>query len=95
MRKLTAKLGAVVMVGVLAAAILPASPASALGNNRTVNRGCGSNYVASGFWDYEDTLNDTTWAQTTKAGGDCGDRLSLDPPMNVDGWRRADIENAL
>ena len=73
MRKLTAKLGAVVTVGVLAAAILPASPASALGNNRTVNRGCGSNYVASGF---SAAKNNTTWSQTSKAGGSCDDTLS-------------------
>ena len=56
---------------VVAAAVLPASPAQAFGNNRDVSRGCGTNYVASGYvGDFR------VYAQTYKVSGSCAGRLS-------------------
>ncbi|MET7455197.1 hypothetical protein ABZT03_25530 [Streptomyces sp. NPDC005574] len=57
---------------VLAASVISMAPgAQALGNNRTVSRGCGKNYVASNRWSDEGG-----WAQTTKVSGHCKGRLS-------------------
>jgi hypothetical protein len=50
--------------------LLAATDAQALGNNRTVSRGCGSNYVGSGF------NGSQNWAQTKKVSGSCAGRLS-------------------
>jgi hypothetical protein len=66
-----ARLGAVVLAGAAVLTVAPASPAMALGNNRTVSRSCGQNYVSSGYDGNE------YWAQTQKAGGNCTGRLSV------------------
>lgn len=66
---------------VLAASVISVAPdAQALGNNRTVSRGCGKNYVASGRSD------EGGWAQTTKVSGDCKGRLSAALQMST-GYR--------
>jgi hypothetical protein len=78
-RKLIGAASAIVAAGLIAA-LLPASPAMALGNNRTVTRSCGKNYVASGF-------NGTNyWAQTQRVSGTCEGRFSLNFEM-TDGRR--------
>lgn len=71
MSKLSARLGAALVAGVVTAAILPSTAAFALGNNRVVNRSCGSNYVSSGW----STSTDRAWAQTQKNSGDCSGSL--------------------
>lgn len=60
-----------VIVAAAAVALIPAQQAQALGNNRDVSRGCGTNHVASG-------RNSATsaWAQTTRINGNCSGRLS-------------------
>ncbi|OKK06153.1 hypothetical protein AMK26_08780 [Streptomyces sp. CB03234] len=68
LRKSVAAAGLTALVAV--APVLVATDAQALGNNRTVNRSCGSNYVSSGF------TGSYSWAQTTKSSGDCAGRLS-------------------
>lgn len=58
----------------VAAAPLLAAPAHALGNNRAVNRSCGTNYVSSG---HNGTAGEGhSWAQTTRQSGNCAGRLS-------------------
>lgn len=52
--------------------IAMAMPAQAVGDNRTVSRGCGQNYVSSGYY-----ADGSTWAQTKKQSGDCKGRLSV------------------
>lgn len=64
--KLRVKMMATVAAGAVIATLLPSVPAMALGNNRNVNRSCGTNYVASGR--YSGTY---AWAQTTKVSGNC------------------------
>lgn len=54
----------------VAAPLIAATDAQALGNNRTVSRSCGTNYVSSGF------TGSYSWAQTRKSSGDCAGRLS-------------------
>ncbi|MFE0254794.1 hypothetical protein [Streptomyces sp. NPDC059010] len=54
-------------------ALLLATPAEALGDNRTVERSCGKNYVASGYW----SSSDTSWAQTKRQSGTCQGTLSV------------------
>jgi len=56
------------------AVLLLATPAQALGDNRTVERGCGKNYVASGH--NGSAAEGHSWAQTTRQSGDCRGRLS-------------------
>jgi len=53
----------------LSVAMLPAT-AFGLGNNRTVYRSCGANYVSSGY------SGGYSWAQTRKVSGSCAGRLS-------------------
>lgn len=80
MKKVSTKLGVILTTGAVVAAILPATPAFALGNNRTVTRSCGSNYVSSGF-------NGTQgWAQTAKSSGDCTGLLGV-TMIRSDGYR--------
>jgi len=69
--RLAVKAASALLATVTAVALAPAVPAQALGNNRTVTRSCGTNYVASGRYS-----NTNAWAQTTKASGDCAGRLS-------------------
>jgi hypothetical protein len=71
-RRRVARFGAVVAAAALAVAVSPASPAQAFGNNRTVHRSCGDNWVSSG---YAGTFR--VFAQTQKAGGDCTGRLAV------------------
>jgi hypothetical protein len=80
MKKMSTKLGAVLTAGVVVAAILPATPAFALGNNRTVSRSCGSNYVSSGF------NGSQGWAQTEKSSGNCTGQLGV-TLIRSDGYR--------
>ncbi|MFD5328389.1 hypothetical protein [Streptomyces sp. NPDC127092] len=68
MRKSVAAFGLTAMVAV--APLLAATDAQALGNNRTVERSCGKNYVSSGF------TGSKSWAQTAKSSGTCAGRLS-------------------
>jgi hypothetical protein len=69
--RLTIQILTTVAAGAAAVALLPA-PAQAIGNNRDVHRGCGTNHVSSGR--YSSTY---AWAQTTKVDGDCSGRLSV------------------
>jgi hypothetical protein len=54
------------------APVIAASDAQALGNNREVSRSCGTNHVSSAYY----SGGPYSWAQTTKASGDCAGRLS-------------------
>ncbi|PZG22897.1 hypothetical protein C1I95_04220 [Micromonospora craterilacus] len=74
-KKFLTRLGAVAIAGAVAATVLPATPALALGNNRVVTRGCGENYVSSGYYS-AGSGRYTSWAQTSKRGGSCSGRLS-------------------
>ncbi|MDG5802511.1 hypothetical protein P9869_07535 [Streptomyces ossamyceticus] len=67
-RKTAAAAGMTAMLAI--APLLVATDAQALGNNRTVERSCGKNYVSSGFTGRQ------SWAQTSKSSGDCAGRLS-------------------
>ena len=69
--KFAIRVTSVVAISAIAMALMPTLPAQAIGNNRSVNRSCGSNFVASGR--YSST---TAWAQTTKESGNCSGRLS-------------------
>jgi hypothetical protein len=72
-KRLTVAAGMLLTTGMMGATVLyAASPAMALGNNRTVSRSCGTTYVASGYSSSQ-RLN---WAQTEKRSGDCTGRLS-------------------
>lgn len=79
-RKFLGRTGLTVAMAGLIVAVFPASPALALGDNRTVERSCGKNYVASGF----DGTN--YWAQTQRVSGTCQGRFSLNFEM-TDGRR--------
>ncbi|MFJ8647797.1 hypothetical protein ACIRNI_16950 [Streptomyces sp. NPDC093546] len=68
LRKSAVAAGMTAMVAI--APVLAATDAQALGNNRSVSRSCGTNYVSSGF------TGSYSWAQTTKSSGDCAGRLS-------------------
>lgn len=70
--KLGVKLFSALAAGAVAVAMLPSTPAQALGNNRDVTRSCGKNHVSSGRYS---TTN--AWAQTTKVDGNCSGRLSV------------------
>ncbi|MGH3930713.1 MAG: hypothetical protein ACRDTF_12125, partial [Pseudonocardiaceae bacterium] len=70
--KTPARIAAVMVLVGVTTALLPVSPALALGNNRTVERGCGHNYVSSGLYN-----NEYFWAQTQKVEGQCAGRLSV------------------
>ena len=63
----------------VAATLMSATNAEALGNNRVVNRSCGSNYVASGY----SSGGGYYWVETSKNSGDCAGRLST-------GFQRSD-----
>jgi hypothetical protein len=77
-RKAAAVLG---MTTLMAIVPLVAAPgAEALGNNRSVTRSCGKNYVSSGF------NSPKSWAQTKKESGTCAGRLSAALEL-VDGYR--------
>lgn len=80
--RLSAKLTMTMAVGAVAAVLLPALPAHAIGNNRTVYRGCGANYVSSGYYTY----NTYAWAQTQRESGSCLGRLSAGLEA-LDGYR--------
>lgn len=67
-RKTAVAAGLTALVAI--APVLTATDAQALGNNRVVSRGCGSNYVGSGF------NGSQNWAQTKKVSGTCAGRLS-------------------
>ncbi|MER5227207.1 hypothetical protein [Streptomyces flaveus] len=69
-RKAAAALGVTVLM--TAMPVIAASQAQALGNNREVSRGCGTNYVASGYA----SPQGRSWAQTTRRSGTCSGRLS-------------------
>jgi hypothetical protein len=71
--KFTLKLISPVIAGAAAVALMPVSPALALGNNRDVNRSCGVNNVASGYGGG----TNSAWAQTTKISGDCSGTLGV------------------
>lgn len=74
------RIGLVASIAGIAAIALPATSANALGNNRTVHRSCGSNYVSSGF-------NGTNyWAQTKRVSGTCKGRFSLSFEMSNGKW---------
>lgn len=79
-RKLSTRMGTVAAVAGLVSVLLPVTSAAALGDNRTVKRGCGSNYVSSGFngRDY--------WAQTEHVSGNCKGRFSLNFQMDDGRW---------
>ena len=55
----------------LGTAFGPVGTAQAVGNNRVVDRSCGSNYIASGG------SNGHYWAQTEKRSGSCDGTLSV------------------
>ena len=63
----------------LSVAMLPAT-AFGLGNNRTVYRSCGANYVSSGY-----VSSGYSWAQTRKISGSCAGRLSAG--LQYNGYR--------
>src|SRR5215217_5084340 len=66
--------GLTVVISVAAVVVSTISfvaPAQAVGNNRTVSRGCGKNYVSSSRYS-----EGGGWAQTQKQSGDCKGRLS-------------------
>lgn len=67
-RKSVAAAGLTALVAVVP--LLAATEAQALGNNRTVSRSCGTNYVSSGY------SSGKSWAQTAKSSGTCAGRLS-------------------
>ena len=71
MTGLRTKAASALLATITIAALMPALPAQALGNNREVSRSCGRNYVSSGR--YSSTR---AWAQTTKVAGSCAGRLS-------------------
>ncbi|MFI0976385.1 hypothetical protein ACH4SP_05070 [Streptomyces sp. NPDC021093] len=79
-RRTSMYMGVVAAIVGLVSVLLPASSAAALGNNRTVQRSCGSNYISSGFdgTDY--------WAQTVRASGNCSGRFSLNFEMSDGRW---------
>src|SRR5687768_1599316 len=79
-KSLKARLGVVLVAGAIAATVLPSAPAQAFGNNRTVSRGCGDNWIASGSTDY------IVFAQTQKSSGSCEGRLSVTIELD-DGYR--------
>jgi hypothetical protein len=64
------RLAAAAVAGGIVVALLPGTPAFALGNNRNVQRSCGWNYVGSGYNGSE------YWAETSRASGNCLGRLS-------------------
>jgi hypothetical protein len=69
----------VAAVAALGVALGTAAPAHAIGNNRTVNRSCGSNYISSGGG------NGHYWAQTEKVSGNCAGTLSV-AMIGLDGY---------
>lgn len=71
-KRVPVRIAAVMVLAGFATALLPVSPALALGNNRTVERSCGKNYVSSGLHN-----NEYFWAQTEKRDGNCAGRLSV------------------
>ncbi|GAA2640836.1 hypothetical protein SMC26_45945 [Actinomadura fulvescens] len=71
--------GGLALTMTLGLAVQP-SPAHALGDNRSVSRPCGSNWVASG------ASSSGTWAETQKESGTCAGRLSAGLQFN-DGMR--------
>jgi len=70
MKRLLVRILAATVLTCVGVAVVPASSAMALGNNRTVSRSCGTNYVSSGW------TGSYSWAQTKKVSGDCAGRLS-------------------
>ncbi|UGY94637.1 hypothetical protein [Streptomyces gobiensis] len=75
---------AAVTAAVAFAPLIVATDADALGNNRTVKRSCGRNYVASGH--NGSATQGHSWAQTTKQSGTCKGRLSAALQRN-DGYQ--------
>lgn len=75
MSKTWRRISGAVMVAALTAGagVFTAGPAAALGNNRTVERSCGKNYVASGYHG----PGNYSWVETVKQEGDCAGRLSV------------------
>jgi hypothetical protein len=69
----------------LVAPFMAVGGADALGNNRVVNRSCGSNYVSSGSWG-----SNGAWAQTERNSGTCAGRLSVAFQAG-DGYRTARV----
>jgi hypothetical protein len=79
-RKVLAAWGTTALATALVVGILPA-PASAIGNNRTVTRGCGKNYVGSGY-----SGSGGAWAQTQHESGDCQHQLSVAFELSSGHW---------
>lgn len=65
------------------APMIAASEAQALGNNREVERHCGTNRVSSGF-----DADKKFWAQTVKASGTCAGRLSAALELTSGYWTK-------
>jgi hypothetical protein len=80
------RLPVVAAAAVVVALPLLASPAQALGNNRTVERGCGKNWVASGHNGPSGGGRGHSWAQTKKVSGTCKGRLSAALQRNDGYW---------
>ena len=75
-------LTSIVSLTALSVAMLPAT-AFGLGNNRTVYRSCGANYVSSGY-----VSSGYSWAQTRKVSGSCAGRLSAGLQASNGYWTR-------
>jgi len=86
MSKTRRRISAVFAIAALTtgAAVFTASPASALGNNRTVERSCGKNYVSSG--QNGSATEGHSWAQTKRQEGTCAGRLSAALERNDGYW---------
>ncbi|SES08747.1 hypothetical protein SAMN05216188_121115 [Lentzea xinjiangensis] len=86
MLKTRQRIGSVVAIAAMAAGavLFTATPASALGNNRTVERSCGKNYVSSGH--NGSTTTGHSWAQTKRQSGTCAGRLSAALERNDGYW---------
>jgi hypothetical protein len=76
--KFALKLISPVIAGAAAVAILPVSPALAIGNTRDVSRSCGVNNVASGY-----NGSNGAWAQTSKISGNCSGQLGVSLKTNA------------
>jgi len=62
MKRLFVRLVAATVLTGVGLVVVPTSSAMALGNNRTVSRSCGQNYVSSGW------TGSYSWAQTQTSG---------------------------
>jgi len=76
-------LTSIVSLTALSVAMMLPATAFGLGNNRTVYRSCGANYVSSGY-----VSSGYSWAQTRKVSGSCAGRLSAGLQASNGYWTR-------